>query len=38
MQIYQVTDPEFREYGRIVKGIDFSELLEGLEKAGFISL
>ncbi len=32
MQIYQVTDPEFREYGRIVKGIDFAPLLEGLEK------
>ena len=32
MQIYQVTDPEFREYGRIIKGIDFSELLEGMEK------
>ena len=32
MQIYQVTDPEFREYGRIIKGIDFAPLLEGLEK------
>jgi hypothetical protein len=32
MKIYQVTDPEFREYGRIIKGIDFSELLEGMEK------
>jgi len=32
MQIYQITDPEFREYGRIIHGIDFTELLEGLEK------
>ena len=32
MKIYQVTDPEFREYGRIIKGIDFSKLLEGMEK------
>lgn len=32
MKIYQVTDPEFREYGQIIKGIDFSELLEGMEK------
>ena len=32
MIIYQVTDPEFREYGRIIRGIDFTQLLEGLEK------
>ena len=32
MVIYEVTDPEFREYGRIIEGIDFSEFLEALDK------
>jgi hypothetical protein len=32
MHIYEVTDPAFREYGRIVKGIDFTELISALEK------
>ena len=30
MKIYNVTDPEFRKYGAIVKGIDFSELLSAI--------
>ncbi len=32
MVIYEVTAPEFREYGRIIEGIDFSEFLEALDK------
>lgn len=32
MKIYSVNDPEFREYGRVVKGYDLSELLAGMEK------
>lgn len=31
MKILQVTDPAFRKYGRVVKGIDFSELLEKMQ-------
>ena len=30
MEVKQITDTAFRKYGRIVKGIDFSELLETL--------
>lgn len=30
MEIKKVTDPSFRKYGRIVKGIDFSDLIEAL--------
>ena len=32
MKIYSVNDPEFREYGRVVKGYDLTELLEGMMK------
>lgn len=31
MKIYQVTDKEFRKYGRVIKGIDFSELVEKMQ-------
>ncbi len=31
MQIYEVTDPEFLEYGRVIRGIDFTQLVEALE-------
>ena len=32
MQIYDVTDERFRVYGRVVKNIDFSSLVEELKK------
>ena len=32
MQIYQVTDPEFREYGKVLSGYDTSELIAAMEK------
>ena len=32
MTIYDVTDEKFRKYGRIVKNIDFSELVTALEQ------
>lgn len=32
MKIYSVTDPEFKEYGRIIDGYDVSEILNALEK------
>lgn len=32
MTIYEVTDEKFRKYGRIVKNIDFSGLVETLEQ------
>lgn len=32
MKVYQVTDPEFRQYGRVVKGIDMTELVEAMQK------
>ena len=32
MKIYQVSDPEFREYGRIVEGCEVSQILEVLRK------
>lgn len=31
MKVYEVTDKEFRKYGRIVKGIDVAELLKAME-------
>ena len=31
MKIHQVTDKEFRKYGRVIKGIDFSELVEKMQ-------
>ncbi|MBO5070612.1 MAG: DUF4867 family protein, partial [Roseburia sp.] len=32
MQIYEVTDPCFRKYGKVIKNIDFSSLVEKLKK------
>lgn len=32
MQIKNVNDADFRKYGKVVKGIDFSSILEALEK------
>ena len=32
MEIKKITDPEFRKYGRVVQGIDFSDLVEVLKK------
>ncbi len=32
MEIKKVTDPEFRKYGRVVRGINFSELVEALNE------
>lgn len=32
MKIYSVTDERFRKYGKIVEGIDFSELIQKLEE------
>ena len=31
MKVYQVTDKEFKKYGHVVKGIDFTELLAAME-------
>lgn len=33
MEIYSVTDERFRKYGKIVKGIDFSDLVKALEES-----
>ncbi len=33
MEIKKITDPAFRKYGRIIKGVDFTQLLEELGKA-----
>ena len=32
MKVYRVTDPEFARYGRIIKGYDFSELIQKLKE------
>lgn len=32
MEIKKITDPAFRKYGRVVQGIDFSDLMEVLKK------
>ena len=32
MEIKKVTDEAFRKYGRVLEGIDFTSLLEALEK------
>ncbi len=32
MEIKKVTDPAFRKYGRIIEGIDFTQLLREMEK------
>lgn len=31
MKIYDVTDPKFRKYGRVIKDIDFSGLVEAMK-------
>ena len=32
MEIKKITDAAFRKYGRVVKGVDFTELVEALKK------
>lgn len=32
MEIKKVTDPSFRKYGRVVEGIDFSDLVEAIKR------
>ena len=32
MKIYSVTDERFKTYGRVVTGIDFSELCKAMEE------
>ncbi len=32
MEIKKITDPAFRRYGRIVQGIDFSDLVEAIKR------
>lgn len=32
MEIKKITDPAFRKYGRILEGIDFTQLLKAMEK------
>ena len=32
MEIKKVTDPAFRKYGRVVQGIDFTDLVEAIKK------
>ena len=32
MKIYNVSDQEFRTYGRVIKGLDVAELLEALKE------
>lgn len=32
MQIYEVTDPKFRKYGRVVTNVDFTELVEKMQE------
>ncbi|MBE7043231.1 MAG: DUF4867 family protein [Ruminococcaceae bacterium] len=32
MKVYKVTAPEFKKYGQVLKGYDFSELFENLKK------
>jgi len=32
MEIKKVTDPSFRKYGRIVQGIDFTDLVEAIKR------
>ena len=32
MKIKNVTDPEFRRYGRIVDGYDFTEMIKVMEQ------
>ena len=32
MEIKKVTDPSFRKYGRVVQGIDFTDLVEAIKR------
>ena len=32
MEIKKITDPTFRKYGRVVQGIDFSDLVEAIKR------
>lgn len=32
MEIKKITDPAFRKYGRVVQGIDFSDLVEAIKR------
>ena len=32
MEIKKITDPAFRKYGKILTGIDFTELVEEMQK------
>lgn len=32
MQIYSITDPKFKKYGKVVKDIDFTELIAKMEE------
>ena len=32
MKIYEVTDPEFAAYGRILEGVDLTGMVEALKK------
>ena len=32
MKIYSVNDPEFREFGRVVNNVDFTELVAAMKK------
>lgn len=32
MKIYDVTDARFRKYGRVIQGIDFSDLVDAIKK------
>ena len=33
MEIKKITDPSFRRYGRVIQGIDFSDLVEAIKNA-----
>lgn len=37
MKVYQVTDKEFRKYGRVVEEFDFSELVKAMDKTPLTS-
>ena len=32
MKLFKVTDPEFKAYGKVIEGIDVTELLEALKE------
>lgn len=33
MEIKKITDPAFRKYGRVIQGIDFTDLVEAIKRA-----